>query len=73
MFDLKVGDIVVRDLCGSKMDLTVTDIDDKLIHCGAWTFSKETGCEVDEDLGWDGITTSGSRIFHKTTKERGSE
>lgn len=34
------------------MGLKVTAIDDKLIHCGDWTFDLATGAEVDEDLGW---------------------
>jgi hypothetical protein len=39
------------------MKLKVTEITDKLIICGPWTFSKETGGEVDEYLGWDGKNT----------------
>ena len=61
--DLKVG-MRVRRLLGSvvEVDLTVTKIDDH-IHCGPWKFHKETGYEVDEDLGWDGVTHSGSRLI----------
>lgn len=49
----KVGDTVIRLLAGQiPMELTVTKVDDELIHCGAWTFDAEMGIEVDEDLGW---------------------
>jgi len=27
---------------------------------GGWKFRRENGAEVDEDLGWDGIKTTGS-------------
>lgn len=57
---LKVGDIVNRMLAGVvRVRIKVTAIDD-LIHCCPWTFHKETGCEVDSDLGWDGVTVTGS-------------
>lgn len=57
---LKVGDRVTRLLAGEvPMSLTVTKIDG-LVHCGPWTFHRETGCEVDEVLGWDGVERTGS-------------
>ena len=57
---LKVGDIVNRMLAGVVSSrIKVTAVDD-LIHCGPWTFHKETGCEVDLELGWDGVTQTGS-------------
>jgi hypothetical protein len=46
------------------MSLLVTDVDELLIHCGGpqgWKFDRETGMEVDEDIGWGphfGITGS---------------
>jgi hypothetical protein len=59
---LQVGDKVTRMLAGTiPMQLKITQIDD-LIHCGPWTFHRDTGCEVDLELGWDGITTTGSFI-----------
>ena len=44
------------------MELKVTKVDDKLIHCGDWTFDRVTGAEVDEDLGW-GPTATGSVLL----------
>lgn len=53
MINVKVGDRVVRMLAGSiPMELRVTDVTDKLILCGEWTFDRQTGAEVDEYLGW---------------------
>lgn len=56
---LKVGDIVTRVMAGIPIGIKVSAIDD-LIHCGAWTFHKQTGCEVDLELGWDGVKVTGS-------------
>jgi hypothetical protein len=57
---LKVGDSVIRLLGGAiAMPVTITQIDD-LIHCGPWAFHRATGCEIDEGLGWDGVTVTGS-------------
>ena len=62
---LKVGDIVTRMLGGKiPLELKVTEITDDLIICGAWTFSKNNGAEIDEDLGWNEETT-GSYIKFK--------
>jgi len=61
--DVKPGDIVTRNLCGAKMRLKITDITGDVISCGPWTFSKTTGAEIDEELGWDGKTMSGSYIY----------
>lgn len=59
--DLKVGDAVLRRLPGGViMPLKVTAIDGVLICCGPWTFHRDTGAEVDEELGWDGVTVTGS-------------
>lgn len=52
--ELKAGDIVTRMLGGSiPMELKVSEITETEIICGAWKFDKETGAEIDEDLGWD--------------------
>lgn len=54
MGNLKVGDTVQRTIANVvKMDLTITKIDEKLIHCGDWTFDRVTGAEIDEELGWN--------------------
>lgn len=51
--NVEVGDTVTRLICGIiPMELKVTKVDDNLIHCGAWTFDRVTGAEVDEDLDW---------------------
>jgi hypothetical protein len=53
MIDAKVGDTVTRMLAGVvEMKLLVTDVTDTIIICGAWTFDRETGAEIDHDLGW---------------------
>jgi hypothetical protein len=50
---IKPGDTVIRILGGVlPMPMQVTVVDDTLIHCGGWTFDRETGAEVDHDLGW---------------------
>lgn len=50
---VKVGDSVTRIVGGFPlMTLKVTLIDE-FIHCGPWKFSKKTGAEIDEELGWD--------------------
>jgi len=64
--NLKVGDTVTRQMgytppyCCTEM--IVTRIDEDFIHCGPWTFSRETGREIDEILGWD-KDRSGSSIM----------
>lgn len=64
---MKIGDIVERKInVGGQlvpmMRLTITAIRGDRIICGAWEFDKNTGAEIDEDLGW-GPTASGSFIF----------
>lgn len=60
---LKVGDPVVRMLGGTvPMPLTVTEITDIRIICVHWEFNRANGAEVDEYLGWDGVTKTGSFI-----------
>jgi hypothetical protein len=59
--NVKVGDEVIRLLSGViPMELFVTEVTDELIICGPWKFRKDTGGEVDEIMGWDGITMTGS-------------
>lgn len=59
MMNVKVGDTVIRNLCGARMELKVTAVTDKLIICGGdekehigWWFDRETRAEIDEELGW---------------------
>lgn len=71
---LKVGDRVTRVMGGViRMELTVCRIVDGLIrgykpgaiNCEeGWTFRVDNGMEVDKDLGWDGITVTGSYLEH---------
>lgn len=63
---VKEGDVVTRMICGTMpMEMKVTKVDDRLIHCGAWTFDRITGAEVDEDLGWGPVAT-GSVLLQKS-------
>jgi hypothetical protein len=60
--DAKPGDPVVRWLGGEiAMNLKITEVTDKRVVCGAWEFDRETGAEIDDDLGW-GTGMSGSYI-----------
>lgn len=54
---LTVGDPVVRMLAGKiPCALKVTKVTDNLLFCGPWTFSRETGAEIDPDMGeFDGL------------------
>lgn len=64
---IKVGDTVTRILAGEiRMPLKVTAITETRIICGPWEFDKNTGGEIDEDLGWDGIIHTGS-VLEKTS------
>lgn len=60
---LKPGDKVIRLLCGVKMQMVVTNVENGLITVdaldpkfgqisGGWTFDVETGVEEDADLEW---------------------
>lgn len=68
MFEhVKAGDIVVRMLAGTiPMELKVHSVDETYIYCGkpgvGWKFLRSNGAEVDEDLGWDGVTHTGSYL-----------
>ena len=61
--DIKVGDHVTRNLAGAHMELIVSDVTTRII-CGPWEFSRRNGAEIDEDLGWDELS-SGSFITPK--------
>lgn len=64
--DIKPGEEVVRMLGGMvKMTLLVDHVDDNFIYVGfekgGWKFCRDTGAEVDEELGWGpqfGVTGS---------------
>lgn len=54
--EVKEGDYVLRyfgEISIIPMKLKVTKVTDTVIKCGPWEFDKETGLELDEDLGWD--------------------
>lgn len=61
--DVVVGDTVYRWFAGlsSPMQLRVTAVTPDRIVCGSWEFDRQTGAEIDEDLGW-GPTWTGSFI-----------
>ncbi len=53
------GDVVIRNLGGSKMRMVVREIQGDLLVCdtesgfrGGWTFDRKTGAEEDADLQW---------------------
>ena len=61
---LTVGDKVTRVFNGGiTMPLKITEITDDRIKCGHWEFHPQTGFEIDEFLGWDGVTVSGSYLW----------
>ena len=60
--DIKPGDVVVRMLGGCvPMELKVSAVTDSRIVCGAWEFFRDTGAEIDDELGW-GNEVTGSFI-----------
>lgn len=68
---VKVGDTVTRMLAGVvPMELKVGKVEDGIIYTynhvvpldEGWKFNAENGAEIDEDLGWDGITKTGSNL-----------
>ena len=60
---LQPGDRVTRLMGGVvPMPLIVTEVTATLIVCGAWSFDRVTGNEIDEELGWD-ARESGSRLL----------
>lgn len=52
--DIKVGDRIGRQVSsdGPIMWLTVTEVDEEVIHCNLWTFDRKTGAEIDHELQW---------------------
>ena len=52
--EIAVGDFVLRWFGGipKPMRLKVTQLTADRIICGAWEFDRQTGAEIDEDLGW---------------------
>lgn len=69
LYALQPGDKVQRLLAGIvPMTLNVSHVDDKVITCGPWTFDRDTGIEIDEDLGW-GTAYSGSYLVPSTEDE----
>ena len=72
--ELEPGDTVLRWLggCNSPMTLMVESITPNRIVCvGGWEFDRETGAEVDEDLGWGPGGITGSYIEPKDEADAG--
>ena len=60
---LEPGDMVIRLLGGKiEMELIVSEVTTHRILCGEWEFIRSTGGEIDEFLGWDGVTLTGSQL-----------
>lgn len=70
---IKKGDALIRLLSGVlPMKVVVGDVDDTFIYTGSedgkvhykegWKFRRDNGAEVDEEIGWDGITQTGSYL-----------
>ena len=67
---LKVGDGVIRLLAGViPMTLTVTKVTDEKVICGPWEFNRNNGAEIDLELGWDGVNSTGSYLTQSLNKE----
>ena len=72
--EVKVGDVMTRILGGHPMKVVVGVVKEDVIFCGSiegfvpatedagWQFRRDTGAEVDADLGWDGIKITGSYL-----------
>jgi hypothetical protein len=62
---LKAGDMVIRMLAGTiPVPVKVEKVEHGVIYMhGGWTFLVSTGAEVDGELGWDGITRTGSYLL----------
>lgn len=58
---LKLGDQVHRMLGPVPMLLKVTGLTPDRVTCGLWEFDRQTGAEIDEELGW-GPEETGSWI-----------
>jgi hypothetical protein len=61
--DLKVGDKVLRSICGMSMEMIVIEVREKYLLAAAsgtehwpvdalWMFDRQTGAEEDPDLKW---------------------
>jgi hypothetical protein len=70
MSDAQVGDTVTRMLAGIiPMELVVDRVDDDRVYCGPYVFDRETGAEIDEELGWGAKGCAGSilKVNNDTT------
>ena len=62
---LQVGDRVTRVVAGQPMgEFTVSSVDERLLHCGAWAFDRITGIELDPELGWGPDGLVGTWLVH---------
>ena len=63
LWNLKPGDLVERCMGNPTVSWTlkVTEVSPELVWCGDWTFDRQTGAEIDEELGW-GPAGTGSWI-----------
>jgi hypothetical protein len=53
MLNPVVGKFVTRFLAGTiPMRLRVTEVTATRVLCGGYEFDRETGAEIDDDLGW---------------------
>lgn len=54
--EVELGWIVSRNLGGASIELFVSAVDQRFIHCGpvgaGWKFDRLSGIEVDEEIGW---------------------
>ena len=62
--EIAVGDFVLRWFGGipKPLRLKVTQLTADRIICGAWEFERQSGAEIDEDLGWGPGGVTGSFI-----------
>lgn len=72
--NVEVGQELTRILGGMPMKVIVGVVKEDVIFCGSpnglvpateeagWQFNRENGLEIDADLGWDGVTKTGSYI-----------
>jgi len=60
--EIAVGDFVLRWFVGipKPMRLRVTQLTADRIICGGWEFDRQSGAEIDEDLGWGSGGVTGS-------------
>jgi len=63
--EIAAGDFVLRRFGGvpKPLRLKVTLVTaDRIICAGGWEFDRQSGAEIDEDLGWGPGTVTGSLI-----------